>query len=106
MMRERIECGRGRCMSRGGMTRCKPACYPFKLMIEQIEQRSAQVEALCRKHQVKRLDLFGSPKRGDFDPVTSDLDFFVEFESLGWRGSSNKARSFCSFPPSVKQSRI
>ena len=25
--------------------------------------------------------------RGDFHPDTSDLDFFVEFEDLGWKGS-------------------
>jgi predicted nucleotidyltransferase len=36
---------------------------------------------LCRKHRVKRLDVFGSAARGDdFDPERSDLDFLVEFE--------------------------
>jgi len=33
------------------------------------------------KYRVKRLDLFGSAARGDFDPTRSDIDFFVEFES-------------------------
>ena len=37
------------------------------------------IEALCRKHHVRRLELFGSAARGDFNPQTSDLDFFVEF---------------------------
>lgn len=35
--------------------------------------------ALCRKHAVKRLTLFGSAARGDATPA-SDLDFMVEFE--------------------------
>ncbi len=44
-----------------------------------IEQHRSQIEALCRKHGVKRLELFGSAARGDFDPARSDVDFFYEF---------------------------
>ena len=40
------------------------------------------VSALCRRTHVLRLDAFGSVVRGDFDAVTSDLDFLVEFEPL------------------------
>jgi predicted nucleotidyltransferase len=29
---------------------------------------------------VRRLDLFGSAARGDFDPERSDVDFLVEFD--------------------------
>jgi uncharacterized protein len=43
--------------------------------------------ALCREHNVCRLELFGSAARGDFDSDRSDLDFIVEFENLGWKGS-------------------
>lgn len=35
----------------------------------------------------RRLELFGSAARGDFDPQAGDLDFFVEFEPAGWKGS-------------------
>ena len=59
-------------------------------MLPLIEQHRTQIEALCRKHHVTRLELFGSAARGDFDPAHSDLDFFVEFEELGWRGSSDR----------------
>jgi hypothetical protein len=38
--------------------------------------------ALCRRHRVRRLDLFGSAATGAFDPERSDLDFLVEFEAL------------------------
>jgi predicted nucleotidyltransferase len=49
-------------------------------MIEEIAQRRKELEALCRRLHVRRLDLFGSAARGDFDPGRSDLDFIVEFE--------------------------
>lgn len=50
-------------------------------MIELIEQHRHEIAALCRKHHVRRLELFGSAARGNFDPGRSDLDFFVEFLS-------------------------
>ena len=48
-------------------------------MLPVIEQHQTDIEALCHKHHVRRLELFGSAARGDFNPTTSDLDFFVEF---------------------------
>jgi uncharacterized protein len=44
--------------------------------------RHADVAALCRRLHVRRLDAFGSAVRGGFNPVSSDLDFLVEFEPL------------------------
>ena len=35
-------------------------------MLPLIEQHRTEIEALCRKYGVKRLDLFGSAARGDF----------------------------------------
>ncbi len=49
-------------------------------MIADIESRREELGALCRRFGVRRLDLFGSAARGDFDPEHSDLDFLVEFE--------------------------
>jgi len=37
------------------------------------------IEALCRKHHIRRLSLFGSAVRKDFKPE-SDVDVLVEFE--------------------------
>jgi predicted nucleotidyltransferase len=38
------------------------------------------IRSLCRKHGVKRLEVFGSAARGDdFNPETSDADFVVDF---------------------------
>ncbi len=49
-------------------------------MIEEITRHREQLGALCRRLHVRRLDLFGSAARGDFDPGRSDLDFIVEFD--------------------------
>ncbi len=45
----------------------------------EIEEKLDAVRALCVKWGVRRLALFGSAARGDFDPETSDFDFFYEF---------------------------
>ena len=47
-----------------------------------IDQYHEEVAALCRKLGAKRLDVFGSAVRDDFDPAASDLDFLVDFDEL------------------------
>jgi uncharacterized protein len=37
---------------------------------------------LCRRCNVRRLDIFGSAVTGRFEPERSDLDFLVAFEAL------------------------
>lgn len=51
-------------------------------MIADIATHREELAELCRRFHVRRLDVFGSAARGDFDPARSDLDFLVEFESL------------------------
>ncbi len=51
-------------------------------MIADIASHCGELRDLCRRFQVRRLDVFGSAARGDFDPARSDLDFLVEFEPL------------------------
>jgi len=47
-----------------------------------IAEKKKEIATICRKHRVERLEVFGSAARGtDFDPVTSDIDFLVEFNS-------------------------
>lgn len=41
-----------------------------------------EMEDLCRRYNVRRLELFGSAATAEFDPDTSDLDFPVTFEEL------------------------
>ena len=49
-------------------------------MIDAIAQRREEMRALCLRFHVRRLDIFGSAARGDFDPERSDVDFLVEFD--------------------------
>jgi predicted nucleotidyltransferase len=49
-------------------------------MLDLIEARQAELSDLCRKHHVRRLDVFGSAARGiDFDPARSDIDLLVTY---------------------------
>jgi predicted nucleotidyltransferase len=41
-----------------------------------------EIAELCRKHHVRRLSVFGSAARDDFDPATSDVDVIVEFDDI------------------------
>lgn len=49
-------------------------------MLADIETHRKELSALCRRFHVRRLDLFGSAARADFDPKRSDFDFLVEFD--------------------------
>lgn len=51
-------------------------------VIADIAQHRTELQALCRRFHVRRLEIFGSAAQGDFDPQRSDLDFLVEFEPL------------------------
>ena len=49
-------------------------------MIGEIELHLEELRGLCRRFYVRRLDVFGSAARSDFDPERSDVDFMVEFD--------------------------
>ena len=49
-------------------------------IIPLVARRTPQIRNLCRRHHVKRLDVFGSAVNGDFRPDESDIDFLVEFD--------------------------
>lgn len=55
-----------------------------------IEKNREAIATLCRRHGVRKLEVFGSILRGDFDPARSDVDVLVEFEA-------NAAGSFTNF---------
>jgi uncharacterized protein len=48
-------------------------------MIDLIEQHRDALNALCGRHGVKTLEIFGSGASGTWDPTKSDLDFLLEF---------------------------
>lgn len=45
-----------------------------------IEGNLEEIGRLCRLHGVRKLEVFGSILRQDFDPQHSDVDVLVEFE--------------------------
>ena len=47
-----------------------------------LEGHRPQLVELCRKYRVRRLDLFGSAARGDFNEHSSDIDLLVEFDEM------------------------
>ena len=60
-----------------------------------IEAKKKEIEEICRRFGVKRLEIFGSAARGDdFDPKTSDADFLVEFTTIS---ESDPLGEFFSF---------
>ncbi|MGA2896975.1 MAG: nucleotidyltransferase domain-containing protein [Acidobacteriaceae bacterium] len=51
-------------------------------MLKLIQSKHDEIAALCRLHHVKRLSIFGSALRADFDPSRSDVDLRVEFDEI------------------------
>lgn len=54
-----------------------PAEAPFADL-----RTSEALSALCRRFEVRQLELFGSAATGRFDPGRSDLDILVVFDDL------------------------
>lgn len=59
-----------------------------------LDDHRAQIADLCRDFGVKRLDVFGSAVRADFDPARSDVDFLVDFAQDDAR---NRFRDYFAF---------
>lgn len=47
-----------------------------------IQEMRGEIEELCRRYRVRRLELFGSAAGDRFNPRSSDFDFLVDFEGL------------------------
>jgi predicted nucleotidyltransferase len=48
-------------------------------MIPLLASRRDELQLLCRRFHVQKLEVFGSAAAGTFDPEHSDVDFLVEF---------------------------
>ena len=59
-------------------------------MIYEIEQRRSELETLCRRFGVRRLEVFGSAVTGAFRGDDSDLDFLVEFDAASGAGYADR----------------
>ena len=51
-------------------------------MIPLITNHSDELAEICRRHHVRRLEVFGSAASDNFDPEKSDIDFLVDYQLL------------------------
>ena len=56
----------------------------------EIMGQSANIAELCQLNHVARLEIFGSAVNTTFDPITSDLDFLVEFSINTPEGAADR----------------
>lgn len=50
-------------------------------MLPAVATQLDEIASICRRHHIRRLEVFGSAARGgDFDARHSDIDFLLEFE--------------------------
>jgi len=69
-------------------------------MIELVAQKRNEIAGLCRRLNVRRLDVFGSAATGAFNPEKSDIDFLVEF---GEHGQLNVAKRYFELEKSLME---
>jgi hypothetical protein len=50
-------------------------------LLKLLQVNRGAIAGLCRRFHVRRLEVFGSAARGDFDAARSDIDFLVEFDA-------------------------
>lgn len=51
-------------------------------MLTALENKRQSIESACARFGVRRLEVFGSALRDDFQPGSSDIDLLVEFGPL------------------------
>ena len=64
-----------------------------------IEQHREQIADLCRRYGVRRLEVFGSVLRNDFDETDSDVDVVAEFDS---QSEGNGLRRYFDFKANME----
>jgi predicted nucleotidyltransferase len=55
-----------------------------------IARHRQRIAELCRLYEVRRLDVFGSALRADFDGGCSDVDFLVDFIETRPEGAADR----------------
>jgi predicted nucleotidyltransferase len=48
--------------------------------------KQSELQIICRRYDVARLEIFGSATRADFDENKSDIDFIVHFRNEKAKG--------------------
>ena len=68
-------------------------------MTRVLEGQRRELADLCRTYRVRRLDVFGSAARGDFDEQSSDVNLLVEFEEMS---HANRADAYLGLLTAVE----
>ena len=63
-------------------------------MTHVLEGHRQELIELCRKHRVRRLEVFGSATGSEFDEESSDIDLLVEFEDMPY---ADRADAYLGF---------
>ena len=71
-----------------------------------IENRRAEIDALCCRFRVDQLEIFGSGATNRFDPANSDLDFVVAFADRATAGYADRYWDFAEALESVFNVRL
>lgn len=61
-----------------------------------LAQREEDIRGLCVQHGVRRLRIFGSALRNDWNPESSDFDFLAEFEPMAGLNAFDQYMGFVS----------
>jgi predicted nucleotidyltransferase len=78
----------------------------YTALTHALELHRERLVALCRKHRVRRLDVFGSAARADFDERSSDIDLLVEFEDLSFGDRADAYLGFLTEVEALLQRRV
>jgi len=63
-------------------------------MIPELSDHSHEIAELCRKYRVQCLEAFGSAVRGEFNPLSSDVDLIAVFVSTSEPGYADRYMDF------------
>jgi predicted nucleotidyltransferase len=76
------------------------------MMTAVVAARREALEELCRKYRVRRLDVFGSAARDDFDDQSSDVDLLVEFDDIPFADRADAYLGFLTEAEAVLGRRV
>jgi predicted nucleotidyltransferase len=75
-------------------------------MTDILERHRQELIELCRAYRVRRLDVFGSATRRDFDPASSDVDLLVQFEDMPHADRADAYLGFLTGAEALLQRRV
>ncbi|MFM7642195.1 MAG: nucleotidyltransferase family protein [Cyanobium sp.] len=64
-----------------------------------LQAKLEELQELCERYGVVKLELFGSAARGELDPTDSDLDFMVQMKGSREPGYASR---FCDFADALE----